>query len=750
MSSTVSQYNSTKYNQIHIPGSIQPHGVLIALSASLEILQISDNAEEFFNQKPEDLLNQPLTYLFGASQTQALQEILDTQDDSNFLKLTLETESGERYFDVSVHKSESSIILELEATLSKTEMSFLSFRSLMGDVILQIQRTSKLNDFVALVVDKVKSITGFDRVLMYKFDDNGAGSVIAEAKLEQLSPYLGLHYPASDIPEPARQLYRRCLLRYIPNLNAHRSHLIPRNNPYTGQPLDLSNAILRSFHDCCVEYHQNMGVSALLVISLLQDQKLWGLITCHHSTPKYLVSEIRTACGFLGQIISLELGNKLINEQLDYKNKLQSSQSQFIASISSADNLIEAFAHPDPRLLDIVSANGCAVCLDNEITLVGATPNIEEVRKLIEWTQSNVDDDLFSTDSLPKIYPSAQAFKDTASGLLILRISRIRNYYILWFRPEVLQTVNWAGAPDPYLDSHQSEDTILNLSPRKSFELWQEMVRFTSPPWMQCELESALNLRNAIVGIVLTKTDELAKINLELERSNQELDSFAYAASHDLKEPLRGIHNYSNILIEDYAHLFDQEGFEYLTTLVTLTQRMDKLIDVLLRLSQLGQTELRKQPTDLNNLLSQVIKVFRASRQGENFEIRIPKTLPIIECDPILINELFSNLISNSLKYNEQAEKLLEIGYLDISQQTKQQKDIPKSVILYVQDNGIGIYDHHKEIIFRLFKRLHPKEKYGGGTGAGLAIAKKIVERHGGKIWVESTYGQGSTFFFIL
>ena len=741
-------FQEPNYNHIHIPGSIQPHGVLIALSLSLSILQVSENVEEYLNVRPENLLNQPLSTLFGAEYIQALQNLLtstsQTPTSFNFLKVTLNTANGEKYFDATIHKNETTIILELEPTFTKTEMSFLNFRSLIGDVVSQIQRTSKLSDFLNLVVSKLRNLTQFERVMTYRFDESGAGSVVAEAKHQELISYLGLHYPESDIPEPARRLYKRCSLRYIPNLNAQQSNLIPRNNPHTSQPLDLSNAILRSIDNCCIEYHQNMGVSALFVIPLIYDQKLWGLITCHNSNPKYLTSEVRTACAFLGQIVSLELGNKIVTEEFDYRNKLKLLQSQFIATISSADNFIDALIHPQLRLLDIVSANGCAVCLDDEITLIGATPSLEDVQKLIEWCQNTIDEDLFSTDSLPKIYPDAEAFKDFASGLLVLRISRIRRYYILWFRPEVIQTVNWAGAPNALYEF--TADGSLKLSPRKSFEVWKGIVRLTSLPWMQCELDSAIDLRNAMVGIVLNKTDELAKINLELQRSNQELDSFAYVASHDLKEPLRGIHNYSNILIEDYAHLFDAEGLDYLNTLVTLTQRMDTLIDVLLRLSQLGQAELRKQFVDLNDLLNNIIEMFRASRPKDNFEIRIPQHLPVIECDPILINELFTNLISNAFKYNEQPHKWVEIGYLE----GQIQKNDTPSPVFYVRDNGIGIQPHHQEIIFRLFKRLHPREKYGGGTGAGLAIAKKIVQRHGGKIWVESNYGHGSTFLFIL
>lgn len=718
------------YNQIPNPGSIQPHGVMLILNESLEIVQVSDNVDKFLGKEPEDLLNQTLDILLDTTQILALEELLKTtKTTSNFLKLAFQ----EQYFDAIVHRSQNHIVVELEPTNLKTDISFLSVHHLINDAINQMQQTSQLRDFMNLVTSEVKKITNYDRVMVYQFDTTGAGSVIAEAKQEQLSRYLGLHYPASDIPEPVRKLYTTSPLRFIPDINAKPSQLIASQS-YHHQPLDLGKSVLRSVDPCCVSYHDNMGVAGLLVIALIQEQKLWGLISCHHYNAKHLPYEIRAICEFLGQVISLELGHLVIQEELDYKNKLKSLQTQFITSISNAENFLDALIYPAPRLLELVNAYGCAVCLDNEITLVGVTPNQEQVYQLIEWMDININEDLFSTNSLAKLYPAAETFKNTASGLILLRISRIRRYYILWFRPEVIQTVNWGGNPNL--------QNSLKPSPRHSFELWQETVHLTSQPWKQCELDSALDLRNAIVGIVINKADELAKINLELERSNRELDSFAYAASHDLKEPLRGIHNYSTILIEDYAHLLDEEGIDCLNTLVSLTQRMDILIDVLLRLSQLGQTELRLQSTNLNNLINRVLEVIRASRQQVSFEIRIPQPLPTIECDPVLVNEVFSNLISNGLKYNNCPDKTIEIGYLEPSN-----RNFP---IFYVRDNGIGIQAHHFDTIFRLFKRLHSQEKYGGGAGAGLAITKKIVERHHGKIWVESIYGEGSTFFFTL
>jgi light-regulated signal transduction histidine kinase (bacteriophytochrome) len=206
-----------------------------------------------------------------------------------------------------------------------------------------------------------------------------------------------------------------------------------------------------------------------------------------------------------------------------------------------------------------------------------------------------------------------------------------------------------------------------------------------------------------------------------------------------LKEPLRGIYNYSTILLEDYAALLDLDGVDCLQTIKSLSQRMEALIDALLRLSLLGKAQLHLQPTDLNELLQQAIAVLFASRPDAQLSIHVPR-LPTIECDPVLVSEVFSNLISNALKYND-TDAWVEIGY---------QEQLGAFPIFYVRDNGIGIQPHHHETIFKLFKRLHSQEKYGGGTGAGLAIVKKIVELHGGKIWVESVAGAGATFYFSL
>ncbi|MDJ0704605.1 MAG: ATP-binding protein [Leptolyngbyaceae cyanobacterium MO_188.B28] len=739
---------------LNTPGSIQPHGVLLALSQSdLTILQVSDNTQDYLGIEPQDLLNQPLSTLFSPQQLGTVEQSLSEPFDGVLpLQLAVNTAIGIKPFEGGVHLTDGAVILELEPNDSPDNANGLGFHALGKREIAKMQRASSLTDFLQHMVIEVQKITGFDRVMAYRFGPQGDGAVIAEVKQPEQSSYLGLHYPATDIPKLVRDLYLRCPLRFIPDLTAPPAQLIPVQNPATQHPLNLSLSILRSVDPCCIEYHTNMGVKALLVIPLIQDQQLWGLISAHHSSPKFLPYPVRTTCEFLGQMVSLELANKLVQEEFDYKAKLQSLRAEVMVSVAASDTLKEALIKPEPRLLELVGADGAALCLGGEITLIGATPAIEDIQALMQWADSQVSDSLFCTDSLSKCYPPAAAFKDTASGLLLLKISKVRRYYVLWFRPEVLQTIDWAGDPN---DAVQLSPDGRALCPRASFEQWRQTVRLTSHPWKPCEVDSAIDLRNAIVGVVLSKADELAKINLELERSNQELASFAYAASHDLKEPLRGIHNYSTFLLEDYAEILDEGGVDRLNTLIKLSRRMEALIDVLLKFSRLGQAKLNLKSTDLNHVLKRVIDVFRISREEDSLDIRIPRSLPTIDCDPILIGEVFSNLVGNALKYNDSAEKWVEIGYLTSDEQADRglfspSQPLSTTTVFYVKDNGIGIRERHLENIFRLFKRLHSQKKYGGGTGAGLTIAKKIVERHDGQIWVESIYGEGTTFYFTL
>ncbi|MBE9039311.1 GAF domain-containing protein [Oscillatoriales cyanobacterium LEGE 11467] len=743
-------------------GSIQPHGVLLALSIPERVVvQVSANIQDYFDISPQDLLGRPLSVLLDETEIEAIDRELKHAGHLN--KSSARINRDQQHFHITAYRTATAIVLELEP--ASIQLDARQMHARVNQAIAQLRRVPDLTEFLQTAAATVRGMTEFDRVMVYQFDSQGAGAVVAEAKRDDLPPYLGLHYPATDIPEPIRELYRRGLVRYIPDLSAPWVEFISTENSIAVQPLDLSSCVLRGVDPCCVEYHRNMGVAAILVIALVRGDTLWGLISCHHQTPKFIDGDVRESCQILGQLIASELANKVNTEELDELTRLRSLLTEFIQSIAEVDDLKQALVNPAPRLLDLVSAQGAAVCLEDEITRVGQTPSQDRIREIVDWIEtqpsfpssfslpaSAPDNVLFCTDSLPKIYQAAEAFKDSASGLLALQISKVRRYTILWFRPEVLQTVNWAGDPNTSLTV--AADGSVTLCPRQSFDRWQEIVRFTSLPWKHCELENALNLRSAIVGIVLKGADELARVNQELERSNRELDSFAYAASHDLKEPLRGIHNYSNLLLRGYSEVLDDVGRSRLRTLTRLTRRMETLIDALLKFSRLGQAELNIHPTDLDRLLHQVLEELSIGRPHQQAEIRIPRSLPTVHCDSVLMRDVLVNLLSNALKYNDKSQRWIEIGYIESESETARQgPEASKNLhpeIFYVRDNGIGIRERHLDRIFSLFKRLHEQHLYGGGTGAGLTIAKKIIEHHGGRIWVESTDGEGSTFYFTL
>lgn len=258
--------------------------------------------------------------------------------------------------------------------------------------------------------------------------------------------------------------------------------------------------------------------------------------------------------------------------------------------------------------------------------------------------------------------------------------------------------------------------------------------------WLQTRGEATAAVDGETSEISGSAWDVTREVELTqaLERSNAELDDFAHIASHDLREPLRGLHNYAKFLQQDYTEVMDQEGRNMLSALGRLTQRLERLIADLASYSRIGRSELAMKSTDLNAVLSEVLSDLEFFLADHNVEIRVPVALPTLPCDGLRIGEVLRNLITNAVKYNDKMDKWVEIGYQSTG------------CIHYVRDNGIGIASEHHDRVFNIFRRLHARDAYGGGTGAGLTLAKRIIERHGGRIWLESEPGLGTAFYFTL
>jgi light-regulated signal transduction histidine kinase (bacteriophytochrome) len=726
--------------QIQYAGAIQPHGALLVMEEpELRILQASRNTGELLGIPAQTLVGGNLRSLFSEEQLAGLRGHLLGQNLDGPPLHVARTEFSNQSFDVLAHRRDQVLILELERRRD-TNLSLFNVYSRLSGAIAKLEAAASLQAFLDLAAQEIRLFSGFDRVMIYKFMEDKSGWVRSEALSEGLEPYLGLHYPSSDIPEPARRLFSLTWVRHQPDIGYTPVALVPENNPLTGGPLDLSYSLLRSVSIMYVDYLKNMGTRSSLVLTLLKEGKLWGLVACHHHTgPKHVPYEVRAACEFLAHMISLLMSAKEDTENYQYRMKLKSTQLMMVENISRRADFISGFIEDSPNLLDFVKAEGAATIVNGEIASIGHAPSKREIEEIVEWLSTAMSEQVFATDCLSAHLPQAVSFKGLCAGLMALRFSDTKDDFILWFRPEIIQTVNWAGDPKKPVDLSSDGQRLL---PRTSFALWKETVRLKSSPWTEVELEAAKELRAALLELVLRRADELGRLYADLERSHAELDSFAYVASHDLKEPLRGIHNYAEMLSEEYADKLDQAGKEKLATLSRLSQRMSELLESLLEYSRLGRTEFSNTDVDLNLVASEAVDLLQSRIQADHVSIRIPRPLPVVKGDRLRLVEVFMNLISNAIKYNDKATKEIEIGF-----ETSSSGGPP---VLYVQDNGIGIEEKHYKQIFQIFRRLHAVNEYGGGSGAGLTIVRKIIDRIGGSIWLKSIVGQSTTFYFTL
>ena len=726
---------------IHVPGAVQPHGALLALrEPDLFCTQASANVGAFLGRPAVKVAGRPLDESLGIPFADLVRTALAVGDPRDASPLRAEF-SG-RVFDVLLHRHNGVLIVEFEpASGEAPTVAFAQAHRRLQTALAAMRAASGLVALCPIISQTIASLSGFDRVMVYRFDADWHGEVIAETlSSPDVDSYLGLHYPASDIPAQARALYEKSWLRLIPMVDYIPAALDPPLDPQTGRPLDLSFAALRSVSPIHLEYLRNMGVGASMSVSLLVDGRLWGLVACHDHQAHFVPPAVRAACELFGQAASTEIAAKLETARLAELARAQTVQNRFFDVISDAgQDVFAALVHYTPQLLEFMGAAGAAVWVDGRCTLLGETPGREATEAIVDFLQTRELNPLLATDELSSLLPEAAAWTAAASGLLAVRLSRVEPHFVLWFRPEALVTVHWAGNP------HKPVENDGQLHPRKSFADWQEIVRGRSLPWGEPELAGARELHQALNALVLRRSEGLHRLNLELERKNTDLTSFAHIAAHDLREPLRGIHNFSRFLREDFGDAMNPEALRRVDTITALSDRLDHLLEALLRYSEKGRIDLKPTATDLETILDDVLGGLAARVEQQGIEVRRPRPLPTVRCDPVMVREIFSNLLTNAIKYSPGEGKWVEITWRD-----GRPADGERGPVFCVRDNGIGIQPRHHAEIFHIFRRLHARDEYGGGSGVGLATVKAIVERHGGRVWIESVPRQGSAFFFTL
>lgn len=736
---------------IRIPGAVQPFGALLGVDPDgLEVVLASANTESVLGLGTDAVVGRPLNAVLPNASVVELEPVLNGAPPASVSPFQAVVDGPDLpvVVDVSVSWSGGLLLLELEPARHEFLLGRVSAPRPVHRALDALERAPTLEAMCDALAGEVRQLTGYDRVMVYRFDADWNGEVVAERRREDAEPFLGLRYPHTDIPSQARELYVQNRLRIIVDVGYEPVPLVPQDNPLTGEPLDLGQAVLRSVSPIHVRYLQNMGVGGTLTISLLNRGALWGLVACHHDGPHEVPASVRSACELVGQVASMQLGLKKDESEATYEADRRGVMARLIEALAQEDDVPTVLTHGTPSVLDLVEAQGAAVVQGGAVTTVGEAPSPPIVRAMLDaLARESGAPDLVAIDERAQFPPDAPQPEGIA-GVLAATTSTDWSSGILWFRPEVARTVTWAGRP--HKDAVLEEDGSLTLRPRASFAAWSELVRGHAEPWTRGDLRAAGDLARAVVRVVTSRADALARMNVELEKSNRELDAFAYIASHDLKEPLRGIHNYAQFVIEDHGDQIGEDGRARLETIAHLSRRLDGLIDSLLQYSRVGRAELAFQRVDLGRVARDARDLLASRFEAAAGRLVGADTLPTVEADPVMVGEIYANLFSNALKYTDHDAPTITVGVLEGDALEARAERADGRPVLFVRDDGIGIAERHLDDVFRIFRRLHSRDSYGGGTGAGLTIVRKMVERHGGTIWAESEPGEGTTFFFTL
>ncbi|HTQ46089.1 MAG TPA: ATP-binding protein [Polyangiaceae bacterium] len=708
---------------IHIPGAIQPHGALVAMKEpDLVVFEVSANVGELFGTAPERTLGRRLPDVLGTEAGEAVARALRERDPTVANPLRLEL--GGRVFDGLLHRNDAGAILELEPQVDGTP----AVDCILGHVLGRLQRARSVDDLCAVAAEQLRTLTGFERVMVYRFDADGHGEVVAEDRARDVEAFLGHHYPASDIPRQARRLYLLNPIRVIPDARCVAVPLVTAADAIARAPLDLTLASLRAVAPVHLEYLANMGVRASMSASLVRGDRLWGLFACHHRSPRKVPFALRSACEIFARVVSLELeALEEIGTRVE-RDALRGAESALVDAMrGSPEGWAGGLLARPELLLRVVKATGVAIHDEHGTRTVGDVPSPPHVSTIIAWL-SSLKGDLLATCSVPTELPSVGASADVASGLLAVRIPGAAPAYVVWFRREVARTRTWGGDPSKAVDEEGAR-----LHPRRSFATWTELVRGTSLQWTRAEIETAESLARRAIEVDLQR---------QIARASQAIgvrDDVVAVLSHDLRSPLSVIELGVRLLRKG---LGDAPALHVeLDRIERARGRMTTLVSDLLDLATIeaGRFHVKPTPCRARAVVDDAVALSRplAEERGVRVDRAEVQDVPLL-ADRERLLQVLENLICNAIKF------AAEGGTVRVSAARND-----GFTRFEVHDEGPGIPPEQLAHLFDRYWRA-PSARRTVGSGLGLFIAKGLVEAHGGQIWAESAMGRGSTFCFTV
>jgi two-component system, chemotaxis family, sensor kinase Cph1 len=693
---------------IHIPGSIQPHGALLCLDRLGRLSHASANATELLGLaldfgrvlRPADLGGDEDLHAI-------LSEAVDASAHEDQPAASHEAEIGGRLFDVVVHASGGLTICEFEFRTPDAD-GVATFAQKAYRLMDGLKRHRAIDRLLDTAVEAVRAITGFDRVMAYRFRHDDSGDVVAEARRDDLEACLGRRYPASDIPAQARRLYVLNTLRLIADVNYTPVPLLAQASQV--EPLDLSHSVLRSVSPIHIEYLKNMGVGASMSVSIVVAGKLWGMLACHHLTPLQVPYSIRMAADVMAQVLASSVQS--INAQAREAAIARAAwlRTELATRIAQDVGPLDALAECAAGLQENLNADALLLALDGKQRLFGAV-DATWAEAIVEWLTTRKEALVHVTEGahLPPLPESDGA---RLCGVLGLRFDGARAGWIVGLRLEQIETVRWGGKPEKEIVPGPLGP---RLTPRGSFEEWRETVRGKAEPWSATELEIASQLLDAVSRTHAERVFELDKLRSQLWA----------VLGHDLRNPLQSLTVASQVLERT-------GGSGRMNTIIRNSAgRMERLLRDVLDITRLQNgfaLDMRRGEIDLAALLRQLVEEFQTAHPETVFTAQLPEQL-MVEADPGRLAQLMSNLLSNARHHGD--------GVIDL-----QLRDDGGIAVLRVGNPSVPIRAELEATLFDPFKRKSfDNERNVGGMGLGLYIAAQIVAAHGGQIAYSASDG---------
>ena len=714
---------------IHIPNCIQPHGLmLVTLDTSDEIVQASENIIQHLGVSARDCIGKNLNDVIGGDNLTVINKAIREADLAPY-KFTSVMLANKAY-DAVVHFSRHYKVIEFEPKSIADKDSLQQIYEDLRNYSIEAQQAHEIESLYDLIVTHVRNITGFDRVKLYKFDESWNGSVVAESREEYMPSYLGLHFPASDIPEQARRLYSINYLRLIPDIRYKPSPLYPALVEGARKPLDMSYSILRSVSPVHIQYLENICVEASMSISIMQDNKLWGLIACHHQTSLHLSHSIRVLCEIIAHIFSAKLTT--MRRSLDNQRyELRKLLIEKLSLSSSMDTFESTIARNSDAALQAMDADGIAIFADGKFWYFGETYEQECIEKLASWYRKFGNKSVVHTSFVGDYFKHDALLKDLTGGALFVPIGMYSDDIVIWFRKARIKSVNWAGNPEKPIEQTKAG---YRLTPRSSFNLWQTTVKGHSKNWSFTDIETA----ESIAQIIL----ENSKIQADI--ANRAKTDFLSHMSHELRTPLGAIISIIQVLNRDKTLSSDQK--KLISNLEISSESLFNLINDLLDISKIEANEFSLEivPFKIAELVEDVRSIMSVKAAEKNLQLGINYQAAKdyeFQGDKTKIKQVLFNLVNNAIKFTER-------GFVNLfaSISDSMHPEI-KILNLEIIDSGIGIEENKLDAIFGKFIQADSSTaRIYGGTGLGLSICKSIVDLIGGDIVVTSKVGLGSNF----